>query len=73
MLRFTLLVILRSILAIVLVFAVGRMLRRAWTSFREGLRGTRPDQPTPQGRPSQPKIEYQDVQEASFTEESDRS
>ncbi|MCU0453967.1 MAG: hypothetical protein MUE68_09930 [Bacteroidetes bacterium] len=72
MLRFTLLVILRSILAVVLLFALGKMLRRAWTSFWEGLRGPKVERPAPKGKPDRPKVEYRDVQDASFTEEERR-
>jgi hypothetical protein len=69
MLRYTLLVILRSILAVVLLFALFRLLRRTWRSFWEGLRGTKEAPPVPQGRPTRPKVEYQDLRDASFKEE----
>lgn len=69
MLRYSLLVILRSILAVVVLFSVVRLIRRTWNSFWEGLRGPKAEPPTPRGRPASPKIEYRDVKDASFKEE----
>jgi hypothetical protein len=69
MIRFTLLVILRSILAVVFLFAVGRIVRRTWNAFWEGLRGPKAQRPVPGGRPAPPKVEYRDVKDATFTED----
>lgn len=73
MLRYSLLVILRSILAVVVVFAIFRLARRTWNSFWEGLRGPKAEPPIPQGRPTRTKVEYRDVKDASFHEEQHRS
>lgn len=72
MLRYSLLIILRSILAVVVVFAVFRLARRTWNAFWEGLRGPKEEPPIPRGRPSRPKVEYRDVKDATFHEEQHR-
>jgi hypothetical protein len=73
MIRFTLLVVLRSILAVVLVFALWRLLRQTWTSFWQGLRGPRSETPNARGRANPPAINYHDVKDASFKDEQNPS
>lgn len=71
MIRFSLLVIIRSILLFLVVIGVYRLLRSSIASFLEGLRGQRPVQPVEkQQRPVPPTIEYTDVKDARFEEKS---
>lgn len=70
MIRYTLLVILRSVLLFALAYGLYRLLRRTIASFLEGLRGPRPEQ-RPPGTTNRPRstIDYRDVQDATFHEE----
>lgn len=71
MIRFSLLVILRSILLFLVVIGVYRLLRSTIASFIEGLRGQRPVQPSVKPpHAEQPTIEYHDVKDARFEEKS---
>ncbi len=64
MLRFVLLVLLRSLLVFAALYVVYKLLSSTARAFFEGLRGSGDVQPPPQKRKS--KKPYSDVQDAEF-------
>jgi hypothetical protein len=70
MIRFTLLVILRSLLLFAVVYGLYRLVRKTVVGFFEGFRDQKPVEPgTPPVANDRPKVEYRDVQDAKFEEE----